>query len=114
MNVTTIAKPNIMSSYAELTNQEELKKTTSVEHTFIAAANGFRIRYGAQQLLVKNEDDGIATIDIYTTDGRLVERTATTVKGGSALVSVAHLPQGFYVARATDSEGNRVGCKFMK
>jgi hypothetical protein len=36
------------------------------------------------------------------------------VKGGSALVSVAHLPQGFYVARATDAEGNRVGCKFMK
>ncbi|MCK8622292.1 CotH kinase family protein [Prevotella sp. E13-27] len=114
MNVTTIAKPNIMSSYAELTNQEELKKATSVEHTFIAAANGFRIRYGAQQLLVKNEDDGIATIDIYTTDGRLVEHTATMVKGGSALVSVAHLPQGFYVARATDAEGNRVGCKFMK
>jgi hypothetical protein len=117
MNVVTIGKSNIMSSYAQLSDQEALRNAygqTGIERTLAAAANGLRLHYGNQQLLVKSEDSDYVVIDLFTTDGRLVERTPVTLRGSSALVSVAHLPAGFYVARATDAEGTRVGCKFVK
>ena len=113
MNVQTIAKANLLSSYVELTDQEKMKEATAVP-SLIASANGFRIRYGAQQLLVKSESDGPALVEIFTTDGRQVERQSVTIRGGKAQLSVAHLHSGFYVARAINSDGTRVSCKFMK
>ena len=113
MNVQTIAKANVLSSYVELTDQEKMKEATAVP-SLIASANGFRIRYGAQQLLVKSESDGPALVEIFTTDGRQVERQSVTIRGGKAQLSVAHLHSGFYVARAINSDGTRVSCKFMK
>lgn len=114
MNITTISKSNILSSYAELTDQEELKKATSVEPIFIAAANGFRMHYASQNLIIKNDNNATVAIDIYTTDGRLIEHSSATIKGGYTTINVAHLPSSFYVARATDNDGNHIGCKFMK
>jgi hypothetical protein len=113
MDVQTIARPNMLNSYAELTDQEALQQATGTS-TLIASANGFRLRYGACHLLVKSDDNTVATIGIYTTDGRLVEQQVVSVKGGVARLSVAHLPHGFYVARATNDEGTRVGCKFIR
>ncbi len=113
MNVKTLAASNLLTSYMTLVDQEELKNATGVS-TMIAAANGFRIRYGAQQLFIKSEEGEQVEVAIYTADGRLVERTMVTLVGGSARLSVAHLPAGFYVARAIDGEQNHVGCKFMR
>jgi hypothetical protein len=115
MSLATIANSNILTSYVVKTDQEELKKLTGVEQPMIASANGFRIRYGADQLLVKNEGNSdYVTVDVYTSDGRLVESQVVAFHQGVARMSVAHLPSGFYVARATDSQQGRVGCKFMK
>ncbi len=114
MNVKTIAASNILTSYMALTDQEALKKATGVSSPMIAAANGFRIRYGSQQLFIKSEEGEDVEVAIYTADGRLVERTNMVLSGGTARLSVAHLPAGFYVARATDGGQNRVGCKFMR
>jgi len=115
MSLATIANSNILTSYVVKTDQEELKKLTGVEQPMIASANGFRIRYGADQLLVKNEGNSdYVTVDVYTSDGRLVESQVVAFHQGVARMSVAHLPSGFYVARATDSQQGKVGCKFMK
>ncbi len=111
MDMPTIAGSNMLTSY--LTTVEQQPEITRVK-TLVASANGFRLRYGAGQLIVKNETDGPATIYIYTTDGRLIERQNVEVKAGTARLSVGHLPQGFYVARATNSDDTRVACKFMK
>lgn len=113
MSLATIAKSNQLTSYNILTDQTLLEKTTHLGQT-IAAANGFRICYGAQQLLLKSEDSELASVDIYTADGRLVERMAVSVYQGIARLDVSHLPSGFYVARATDDQDTRVSCKFMK
>ncbi len=113
MNVTTIAAPNLLTSYMELTDQEELKIATGTRMT-IASANGFRVRFGSQQLLIKSEDATSADVAIYTPDGRIVERAFVDLYNGTARLSVAHLPAGFYVVRATDEQGNHVGCKFMR
>jgi hypothetical protein len=103
----------MLTSYVTLTDQEQLAEATDIPVT-IASANGFRIRYGSQQLLIKSEDADNADVDIYTADGRHVERAHVALSQGVARLNVAHLPMGFYVARATDEQGNRVGCKFMK
>ena len=101
-----------MTSYAQLTDQEALKATDVP--SLIASVNGFRVRYGAQQLIVKHDDAQEATVEVFTTDGRQLLRQPVTLRGGKAQLSIAHLRPGFYVARATDRDGNRVSCKFMK
>ena len=110
-NVATIAKANLLSSYVEQVQQDD---PTAIRTTMLASANGFRIRYGKEVLLVKSDDDGLSTVDIFTTDGRLLERHTVRISGGTGRLSVAHLPQGFYVARATGDGDNRVGCKFVR
>ena len=109
-NVATIARANQVSSYAE-----EVEQTASgIGQTMIASANGFRLRAGHDVLLLKSDDGDEATVEVYTTDGRLVERHTVSVAGGTARLSVAHLPKGLYVARATITDGNSVGCKFVR
>ena len=112
MNVPTIAKANMLTSYAVSEQQQEV--VPSGIQKLIASANGFRIRYGSQQLFIKGDDTGSATVDIFTADGRLVERAAVMLHGETARLSVAHLSSGFYVARATNADGVTVSCKFMK
>ena len=111
MSVTTIGSGNALSSYVTEVAQD--KPVVDAVAT-VSAANGFRLRYGSQTLLVKSEDADAATVEIYTAGGALVERTQVDIVGGKASISVSHLPSGFYVAHATDAEGQRVSCKFMK
>ena len=89
------------------------------EASLISAANGFRLRYGDQQLLLRSDDGSetagtSAQVSIYTPDGQLVEQAAVTLRNGTARLSVAHLPAGFYVARAVNADHTAVSCKFMK
>ena len=113
MHTPTISKANIYTSYAELTDQEALKEATPVAPVF-ASANGYRICYGSQQLYLKGEEGTDVLVEIYGTDGRLVERTTVLLGNGTTLINVSHLPSGFYVARATIDRTTRVACKFMK
>ncbi|UKK50529.1 CotH kinase family protein [Prevotella sp. E13-17] len=112
MNVPTIGKTNMLTSY--LVEEPQRDIISGVQPALIASANGFRIRYGAQTLFVKSDEADKAVVDIFTTDGRLIERTAVNITGGTARINVSHLPSGFYVARATNSQDARVSCKFMK
>ena len=98
MNVPTIATTNMLTSYLVEEPQDEILLVKRSD-TMIAATGGFRIRYGAGQLFVKSEDAQQVTVEVYTTDGRLIDSTTAGVKGGTAHVSVARLQAGFYVAQ---------------
>ena len=111
-NVPTIAAANILTSYMEETAQDGPVPVRL--NSLVASSSDFRIRYGGQQLIVKGETDGMVQIDIYTTDGRLIEQAMLPIAKGKNTLSIAHLPAGFYVARATNDEGERVSCKFIK
>ena len=80
----------------------------------IASANGLRLCYASRQLLVKSEGSQQVGIGIYRTDGTLVEQAEVSVNSGSARLNVETLAPGFYVARATDSNGTSVSCKFIQ
>ncbi len=114
MDVPTIASSNMLTSYMVSDPQYNVENDAPNRIVYIAAANGFRIRYGGDQLIVKGEEDGIAYVDLYTTDGRLLAHEAVRIQNGTGRLSVANLPQGFYVARATNQQSTRISCKFMK
>ena len=111
-NVPTIAAANILTSYMEATPQDG--QIPDKVNVLVASSNGLNVKYIAQQLMVKCEQGGQVEVDIYTTDGRLIEQAAISMVNGRNTVSTAHLPSGFYVARVTNDEGERVSCKFMK
>ena len=114
MDVATIAETNMLTSYLVQIDQEEHKQPTGIKAPVIASANGFRIVYGSGLLLIKSEENESAIVEIFTTDGRMVDRMPVSLQHGTTRVSVAHLPSGFYVARATSEQSTSVSCKFMR
>lgn len=111
MNIPTIEKANILSSYV---TEVEQKDPDGIRNVEFAAANGLRSYYTSQFVNVKSEDALWAKVDIYSSDGRIVEQQTAKLNHGVAKVSVAHLPQGFYVAKVADNMHNKVACKFVK
>jgi len=111
-NINTIAKPNMPTSYMAAVDQDSLVSLGT--KPVIASANGFSIHYGSQLLIVKDEDGQQTTIDLFTTDGRQVERHVIDLRGGTGRLDISHLPKGFYIARATNADRASVGCKFIK
>ena len=111
MNVATIAGANRLSSYMTAVDQTIVN---SIDHPTIASANGLRVVYAGQQLLVKSEEDGPVTIGIYNAGGILIEQATVHVKGGRARFDISHLKSGLYIARALDANGTNVSCKYRK
>lgn len=111
MNVATIAKTNRKSFYMTPVDQTI---PTNIEMPLIASANGLRVVYGNQQVLVKSDEDGIATVNIFNANGMLIEQATVNIKGGRARLNVSHLTPGLYITRAIDANGTNVSCKFKK
>lgn len=111
MNVPTIEKSNIHTSYLA-----EVDQSTGVRDTelTISSSNGFGIYYGAQHLILRSEAAGMATVNIYSSDGRLVATEHARLSNGHARLDVGYLPSGFYIARAVNEDHTQVACKFMK
>ena len=112
MNIATIGKQNMLTSYAQ--REDNPIATGITKSVFISAANGFRIRYAGGTLVLKSDEAGYASVEIFTASGQSMMKTMTSIKGGVGFVDVDELPHGFYIARAVDANGNRVSCKFMK
>ncbi len=112
MNVATIGKSNIMSSYATAVEQTGLPTVPTGLAT--TATGNLRVAYGSGLLLAKSNEDGEVTIEVFRGDGLQVLQTIATIQGGTARVSVADLSTGFYVARVTDGHGSKASCRFVK
>ena len=111
MTSATIGKSNIYTSYMTAVEQN----TEEITHVAnITAANGLRICYGSQQILVKSEEGDFADVRIYQANGQLVAQQSVNLKGGKARVDVSTLGHGLYIARAIDANGTSVSCKFKK
>ena len=112
MNVATIAKSNILSSYVTTVEQTGLPTPSDIATT--TATGDLRVVYGSGLLLTKSSQDGTVTVEVFRSDGMQVLETAATIQGGTARVSVADLSTGFYVARVTDAQGGISSCRFVK
>ena len=109
MNIATIGNGNRYSSYMTAVDQKEIQ--TGLE---TAAAGDLRLVYGSDMLLAKSSDNGLVTVEVFRADGMLLLQNTLDIQGGTARLSVAGLPTGFYVACVTDARGGKSSCRFVK
>ena len=110
MDVPTIEQPNLASSYDQQLDEQAL----GVGRQLIASDGDLRMRCLGQTLFLASDEAQYARVDIFNGNGQQVESNAVNFHSGRSQLSIAHLPTGFYIARATDNHGNTVSCKVLR
>ena len=110
MNIPTIAKTNITSSYAVSIEQSD----QSGIRDLAAESIGFSARYVVGRLIIRSSNDGDVTVTITNLAGQHIDQLAANIVSGTAEASLTHLPNGVYVALITDKQGHKSSCKFIK
>ena len=110
MNVPTIAKTNIISSYVTAVEQP----TETAVPNLMAEADNLGIRYVVGRLLINGTPTESLQIRVVNLAGQLALSLPTSLNGGYAEVSIEQLPAGVYIAHATDDQGHQASCKFVK
>ena len=110
MNIPTIAKTNMLTSYAK-----EVKQGTStgISPVAIGESNGLKIRYAAGRIIVLGKEAATVSIGIYTPAGRQFLSMSSTLTSGRTEVSTAQLAPGVYIVKAIDKHGNTATTKFV-
>lgn len=111
MNIPTIAKPNIMSSYMSMVEQPN---EAGIHDIMADAADPVSIRYAEGILAIHSTSAERLHVSIINLAGQTVSTTQAQLSGGYAEVSVDQLPAGIYIATATDQQGHKATCKFIK
>ncbi len=115
MTVPTIDKPNRMNSYASIWEYVAPDPGETHIGSVMASRNGgMSLAYANGELLVKSEENPNVVVTVYTTTGATVLYQALNLESQHGQVSLNLLPNGIYVARAKDSEGNECATKFLK
>lgn len=110
MNVPTIAKTNIISSYVTAVEQP----TETAVPNLMAEADNLGIRYVVGRLLINGTPTESLQIRVVNLAGQLALSIPASLSGGYAEVSIEQLPAGVYIAHATDNQGLQATCKFVK
>lgn len=108
MNVPTIGKSNVMSSYAGL---YAVQHPTDIRNTG-RSTDGMRMRYAGGQLAIRGSAP-CAELAIYTLSGQKVVSATVNMSNGAGYAPVSRLIPGCYVAKAADKNGNTATCKFI-
>ena len=109
MNVPTIEKANMTSSYVTRVDQSGLN---GIRPTLVDGV--LRVCYAVDRLIVKGEKSSSVQVLVYTADGTLVSHERTRLQEGTAYINVAYLKAGLYIAHVIDEQGWDVTCKFVK
>ena len=113
MNVPTIGKANLTSSYAIEVEQPGTSgihdTTTDMASTVISSS------YNLGSIVIRStaSTDAVNVI-IYNLSGQAVSTTTVGLNGGYAEMSVENLKSGVYVATVSDGNGHATTCKFVK
>ncbi len=113
MNLTTIAQTNRIDTYTAQQAYEHDTSTDDVESVLASRSGGMSITFTQGSLLIKNEDEGLVNLAIYTPAGILMARAAVSCEAGKALFGVSGLRTGTYIATATNADGERCAVKFI-
>lgn len=113
MNMPTIAKSNLYTMYAAWYDEHDLEEQTTVSVREISHSNELGISYSRQGLLVTNEYMLPTRVSVCNVAGQEVLSARPDMSMGRAYISTQYLPEGVYVARAQDAEGEMVSTKFV-
>ena len=109
MNVPTIEKANMTSSYVTSVDQSGLNTIRPV-----LADGSLRVCYAADRLIVKGEKSSSVQVSVYTADGTLVCQHRARLHEGTAYVDMSQLQAGLYIAHVIDEQGRDVTCKLVR
>jgi len=111
MNFPTIAKANITSSYAALVDQSQ---GVGIRDITLDATESISISYLQGNLAIRSTSADRLQVRITNLAGQTVASLQAQLSGGYAEVSTEQLPAGVYIAIATDQQGHKATCKFIK
>ena len=107
MNVPTIAKSNITSSYVQPIEQS----TTGMDDMNDVA--DLQLKYVVGRLVIRGNSDARLKVEIVNLAGQQIESLYVTLDGGVAEVKLGQLAGGAYIASVTDEKGHKKACKFI-
>ena len=112
MNIPTIAKSNIKSSYMTAVEQPVI---TGIRDLMAEVTEEeLSIRYAAGSLAIRSTQAERLQVRIANLAGQSVATLPVELTGGATEISVGQLPAGVYIAIATDQQGHKATCKFVK
>jgi hypothetical protein len=111
MNIPTIAKSNIMSSYMTVVEQPI---NTGIRDLMADAADELSVRYLQGNLALRSTSAERLQVRIANLAGQAVITLQAQLSGGYTEVNVDQLPAGVYIATVTDQQGHKATCKFIK
>ncbi len=114
MNIPTINKSNIHTTYSEVASQEKPEDpSTGIGSVLVNSNNGLKIYYANDAVVVRSEESAYVDLTLYTMSGQEVASSRLNMIGDRAEFHMGVLPTGTYIARACDSEGNVCSMKFI-
>ena len=110
MNIPTIAKTNIYSSYVSVVPQPQ---ETGIQNLMADISDKVVIGYLAGNLIVRSTNADDLQMKVVNLSGQTYINTPILLNSGYAEVSVSLLPAGVYIASITDKHGQKASCKFI-
>ena len=113
MNIPTIAKSNVISSYAVDAPQSA---TVGITDILADAIQPLSVSCKGDVLMIhgKTNEADILLVNITNMAGQTVATHNAELNFGMATLSVAQLPAGVYVATVTGSLNSHATCKFIR
>lgn len=118
MTKPTIAAANILTTYAQLmyvappTPEKSDTIPDKVDMIVQTSASGLKIVYVDGVLNIKSTESPITLVRLMSASGATISATAVRASSNFCTYSLNDLPQGIYIACATDTDGNTVTLKF--
>lgn len=109
LTTPTIGKANIMTSYAN----KIAEQTSGITTLLATATNGISLRMAAGNFIVRTEAP-VVKIEVYTLSGQKITEATVNTANGIGTLAANTLPQGCYIAKATDSNGMTATTKVRK
>ena len=111
MNIPTIAKPNILSSYMTIVEQPQ---GAGIHDIMADATEAISIRYAGGRIIIRSTSADHLQVRIASLAGQNVMSLPVELTGGYAEMPVEQLPTGVFIATVTDRQGHQATCKFIK
>ena len=111
MNIPTIARPNILSSYLTVVEQPQ---GAGIHDIMADATEQISVRYAEGCLTIRSMSADALQVRLTNLAGQSVMSLPVALTGGYAKVPVGQLSTGIFIATVTDRQGNKATCKFIK
>ena len=112
MSKTTIGATNEINSYSVFWDEPFIPN--AIEDIQITRNGTLGITFADNTINLHSEENGRANVYVYALAGQTVMEQNITLTGSTEHIGLHHLPNGTYVVKATDHNGNICTIKVLK